>query len=125
MTMARSRQGDPGAAWDPVTKAFYMCNTGHLFPIYKSADMASWTRVGSIFTAASLPKWIGTDNWAPEFHNISGTWTIYFAARNVQTNLSVGVAWSPKDAGGVSNILGPYVGKSTELVYTPGMGNSE
>ena len=44
---------------------------------------------------------------------------MYYAARNLAGTLCVGVAWSANG----TNILGPYVDRGAELVYTPGTGN--
>ena len=56
--------GDPGAAYDNVTRSFYFAETGSLFPIYNSKDLAvPWTRVGTVFSRATVPSWIASDNW--------------------------------------------------------------
>ena len=155
------RGGDPGAAFDPVTGAFYFATTrwapagtavlptrrgrrGALsiqarcvaarrvrhaptcapsprsvsapdaFPIWRSTNLVNWTQVGAVFPGKpAWPTWAVTDFWAPEFHRLaSGRWVVYFAARNTNGTLCVGVATSTP-----GGIMGPYVDRGTPLVF--------
>lgn len=107
---------DPGAIL--VDDLYYVVTTGgdsagNKFPIHVSSDLQTWTPVGYALPLAYLPSWVGTpdsDFWAPEIHQVNGTYRLYFTARDKPTNiLCIGAAHS-------ENILGPYIDSGKPLV---------
>jgi arabinan endo-1,5-alpha-L-arabinosidase len=99
---------DPGVAYDPVSKLYWVANTGGdggdaCFALQSSPDLATWTPRGYAFP--TRPSWISNSCWAPELHFINGTWVMYYVGRAATTGLlSVGVAVSLNGA-----IHGPYI----------------
>eukprot|EP00056_Hartaetosiga_gracilis_P016348 m.243029 g.243029 ORF g.243029 m.243029 type:complete len:345 (+) comp39807_c0_seq1:8-1042(+) len=94
-------------------------NAADKFPIRTSHDLVNWTLSGFVFPNGSkgTPKWGVSDFWAPEIHFISDKqFNVYFAARNSNGTLCVGVATGPSP-------LGPFTDIGEPLVDTPGMGN--
>ena len=82
------------------------------FPMYTSSDLINWTFLNYVFPRGSpnFPQWAVSDFWAPEIHRINETqWNLYFAARNGEGNLCVGVAYS-------NSPLGPFLPTSLPLV---------
>jgi len=109
---------DPGAILYEGT--WYVATTGvsgnQIFPIRASADLATWTVVGSIFTQSNYPVWSqDTDFWAPEFHVVNGKLLAYFAARDKTGILCVGAAVSTSGTplGPFSDIGQPLVRNAT------------
>ena len=97
---------DPGVAYDPVTKLYWVANTGGdggdaCFALQSSPDLATWTPRGYAFP--TRPSWIINSCWAPELHFINNTWLMYYVGRATNGLLSVGVAVSSSGA-----INGPY-----------------
>ena len=96
---------DPGVAFDPTKKLFWVANTGGdggdaCFALHSSPDLVTWTSRG--FAFPTKPSWIINSCWAPELHFINGNWLMYYVGRSAATGLlSVGVAMS-------SDIEGPY-----------------
>ena len=90
---------DPGAIFS--NGAFYVATTGDGFPIHKSVHLDTWSPVGNIFSAGTAPLWAAGDFWAPEVHEVGGSFVAYFTARDHNGTLSIGCATS-------ASILGPY-----------------
>jgi len=115
---------DPGAAWDPDTKAWWVAVTGGTtaaaFRLYTSPDLANgtWTAAGWVFPHGA-PAWSSqTEYWAPELHFVNGTWTAYFAAYATEVgHYCIGVA---KSAGGIG---GPYVDVGMPLIVESDWGS--
>lgn len=63
------------------------------FPILHSTDLVHWKYVGDIFKAASYPKWIHTDFWAPDVIQHGKTYYAYFVGNNGSGHC-IGVATS-------------------------------
>lgn len=97
---------DPGAAYDAVTKRWWVAVTGGdltaAFALRSSPDLVTWKDEGHVFTGADVPKWAKGDFWAPELHLVNGTWTVYFAATHFSDFICIGVGKSAK------GVAGPY-----------------
>eukprot|EP01088_Endostelium_zonatum_P022395 TRINITY_DN9594_c0_g1_i1.p1 TRINITY_DN9594_c0_g1~~TRINITY_DN9594_c0_g1_i1.p1 ORF type:complete len:337 (+),score=50.85 TRINITY_DN9594_c0_g1_i1:142-1152(+) len=112
---------DPGAIY--ADGKYYVATTGSnagspgQFPIHVSKNLVDWETQGSIFTPSTLPSCGINSFWAPEIHFVNGKYVAYFAARNHQGVLCVGVAVSQ---GGP---LGPYHDRGSPLIANASMGN--
>lgn len=115
---------DPGVAFDAVSGLFFaVTTTGNApegcFEMRSStlaAPLAAWSFEGVIFPPAALPLWIDPGNpscWAPELHNVSGGWRLYFVGRQRNGLLSVGVATA-------DDVRGPFVDSGAPLVQGSG-----
>jgi arabinan endo-1,5-alpha-L-arabinosidase len=75
------------------------------FPILRSADLRRWESVGFAFPEGHTPPWAANgenvaDYWAPELHQVGGTFLLVFVARHRETHeLCVGVATSARPDG--------------------------
>lgn len=108
---------DPGVFWDPKTSLWWAAATGcasasgNCFAQRVSTDLARWSEpVGYIFP--TMPSWSdGSTAWAPEIHiTNAGTYNAYFATRNKQGTLVVGVAVAKQAAGPFEDVLGaPFI----------------
>ena len=88
---------------------FYLVSTGKgptggAFPLLRSTDLNTWEEIGTVFPPNGHPVWsANSDFWAPEIHQVSnGKIHVYFAARDMEGKLHVGV-------GVADTPEGPYV----------------
>lgn len=107
---------DPGVVWCSELHRWYAVTTGcdndskglNCFPIYSSADMATWDAEGYIFPNQTTPKWASSQFWAPELHYVNNQWLTYFSSFDwLKISMVVGVATSTVP--GPRGILGPFV----------------
>lgn len=67
-------------------------------PMLRSTDLVHWKFVGDAFP--KLPRWVGTDMWAPHVTRLGGKYYMYYSGRNAFTgNMNIGVASSPRPTG--------------------------
>jgi arabinan endo-1,5-alpha-L-arabinosidase len=67
-------------------------------PMLHSRDLVHWKFVGDAFP--KLPKWVGTDMWAPHVTHFNDRYYMYYSGRNVFTgNMNIGVATAPRPTG--------------------------
>jgi arabinan endo-1,5-alpha-L-arabinosidase len=95
------------------------CTSGddaNAFPIYTSPDLVNWTAAGYIFPSGHWPTWAASDFWAPEIHHVGSGYVAYFAARDSDGMLSVGVA-------AATSPLGPFTDIGAPLVHDSSMGH--
>lgn len=94
--------------------------------IYRSEDLVSWTKIGTVFNKNNRPTWQGGGSlWAPEIRYINNQYVLYYswAKWGDIDNCHIGVATSPapegpfKDHGclinagemGVRNSIDPFL----------------
>jgi hypothetical protein len=115
---------DPFTLYDRKSGYYYAYSTegadpGYYFAIYRSADLATWEKVGHGALPVNDPKqWGNTWFWAPEvYHNAkTGLYFMFYAARsdanakawfgyaNFEEPCKIGVAVSRSPAGPFHNI---------------------
>ncbi len=103
---------DPGVIVDG-NQYVVACTSGDAadaFPLYTSRDLVTWTPAGDIFPSAQKPTWAASDFWAPEIHHVGSHYVAYFAARDTDGILSIGVATAP-------SVTGPFTDSGQPLVH--------
>jgi serine/threonine protein kinase/GH43 family beta-xylosidase len=97
--------------------SYYLACTGtrggNTYPLYRSADLASWQRVGWIFSAGQRPMWAMGNYWAPEIHRAATGYAAYFSMRARGGQNAIGVATAP-------SVEGPYVAAPSPLTAPAG-----
>ena len=108
---------DPGVLRDGAQYVLSCTSAGaaNAFPVSTSTDLVHWLKVGSIFPAASKPKWATNDFWAPEIHRVGTHYVAYFTARHTDGKLSIGAATAP-------SATGPFEDLGQPLVHDAAMG---
>jgi arabinan endo-1,5-alpha-L-arabinosidase len=67
-------------------------------PMLRSDDLVHWKFVGDAFP--KLPKWVGTDMWAPHVARFNGKYYMYYSGRNAFSgNMNIGVATARRPTG--------------------------
>jgi arabinan endo-1,5-alpha-L-arabinosidase len=67
-------------------------------PMLRSKDLVHWKFVGDAFP--KLPKWVGTDMWAPHVTRVDRKYYMYYSGRNAFTgNMNIGVATASRPEG--------------------------
>lgn len=69
---------DPGVI--KLGTGFEVACTGGGYPSFTSPDLVHWKKNGTLFSAATRPKWASDNFWAPEIHHIGSDLVVYFAA---------------------------------------------
>lgn len=118
----RGDNPDPGAIYH--NGEYYIVTTGgdpegNKFPIHVSKDLQNWEQKGFAIPAGKISPWIGTPNtdfWAPEIHNVNGTFHLYYTARDKTGILCIAVAIS-------DDIMGPYVDSGAPLIRQTTVGS--
>lgn len=107
---------DPGVLNDGAGGYVLSCTSGDAadaYPIYTSADLATWTPMGHIFPAGHWPSWAKSDFWAPEIHKVGSHYVAYFSARDANGQLSVGAASATSPLGPFTDVGAPLVSDTT------------
>jgi arabinan endo-1,5-alpha-L-arabinosidase len=87
-------------------------------PMLRSNDLVHWKYVGDAFP--KLPRWVGTDMWAPHVTHFNGKYYMYYSGRNAATgNMNIGVATSPTPTGPWHDMGHPLVQGSTFTTIDP------
>lgn len=112
---------DPGVAFDNATGLWWASTTtggAPCFSLSSSHNLADWVPAGHMFDTP--PAWADPANpscWAPELHQVNGSWVAYFVARSKRSGLlSLGVATSQMGPGG------PWTDSGAPLVEDSGAG---
>lgn len=91
-------------------------------PIYRSADMVSWTFVGTAFTDRTRPNFVPTGGiWAPEINYIEGQYVLTFSMSTWGGEWECGIGSAVSDSP-----AGPFtvVGNPMFISNTIGVQNS-
>lgn len=100
-----------GAFYAYTTEATYDGKPS-LYPILKSADLVSWTKVGDVFSQP--PAWASVDFWAPHILQRGGKYYLYYAAKARETGTTaIGVAVA-------DNPAGPFTDKGSPVILGAG-----
>lgn len=70
---------------------------GPQFPLLMSKDLINWQQVGNVFM--KRPEWSVANYWAPEIHEFTNHYFVYYVARKKGGPLAVAVATSDKPSG--------------------------
>jgi len=92
---------------------------GRAFPIdvTRADDRTSWTRIGSVFTTETMPKWSGPRRafWAPEVYRVDHRFICYYSTDSKDGRFCIGAATS-------SSPEGPFTDVGQPLVSNPSFG---
>lgn len=102
--------GDPDvlrAGFAGAPPRYYLVVTSndapHTFPLLESSDLKAWRVLGCVFAPSDKPSWtIGSgpaEYWAPEIHNLAGTYVLCFCARMGDGTLAIGLARAERPEG--------------------------
>lgn len=94
-------------------------DTRHYLPVLRSRDLAHWSYVGDVFTAADRPSWhpSGSLLFAPDIRELNGRYYLYYAVaqppRGPGKLFTVGVATAPTPTGPWTDSGGEVVRRGT------------
>ncbi len=119
------RQNTPDPGILRVGRFYYLYTTSNgpdeAMPIYSSADLRTWTRVGQIFRKGKLPSWSRPQGdsgiykfWGPEVHKIGSRYVAYYSTIDETGRFSIGAATA-------RNPSGPFWDRG-KIVWNPDFG---
>jgi arabinan endo-1,5-alpha-L-arabinosidase len=87
-------------------------------PMLRSRDLVHWKYVGDAFP--KLPKWVGTDMWAPHVTHFNGKYYMYYSGRNAFSgNMNIGVATARTPTGPWRDMGHPLITGPTFTTIDP------